>query len=82
MDWAIMIHEIVFGTLMLKKKTFVLVVCADLIRGATNQGLKVRGPIRLPTKTLRVTTRKSPCGEGKFLSLSFSKMGMGMGALV
>merc|ERR1712150_404894 len=27
-------------------------------------GLKVRGPVRLPTKTLRITTRKSPCGEG------------------
>jgi len=39
-------------------------VCAELIKGATNQGLKVRGPIRLPTKTLRITTRKSPCGEG------------------
>jgi ribosomal protein uS10 len=24
----------------------------------------VRGPIRLPTKILRITTRKSPCGEG------------------
>jgi len=39
-------------------------VCAELIKGASNQGLKVRGPIRLPTKTLRITTRKSPCGEG------------------
>ena len=26
--------------------------------------LKVKGPVRLPTKTLRITTRKSPCGEG------------------
>ena len=26
--------------------------------------LKVRGPARLPTKVLTVTTRKSPCGEG------------------
>ena len=24
----------------------------------------VKGPVRIPTKTLRVTTRKSPCGEG------------------
>mmetsp|Transcript_29470 Transcript_29470/g.82307 ORF Transcript_29470/g.82307 Transcript_29470/m.82307 type:complete len:128 (+) Transcript_29470:87-470(+) len=39
-------------------------VCAELIRGATNQGLKVRGPVRLPTKNLLITTRKSPCGEG------------------
>merc|ERR1712222_68693 len=39
-------------------------VCADLIRGAKEKDLKVKGPIRLPTKTLSITTRKSPCGEG------------------
>merc|ERR1712159_835359 len=39
-------------------------VCADLIRGAEEKRLKVKGPVRLPTKTLRITTRKSPCGEG------------------
>lgn len=39
-------------------------VCSDLIRGAKDKELKVKGPVRMPTKTLRVTTRKSPCGEG------------------
>ena len=39
-------------------------VCADLIRGAKEKKLKVKGPVRLPTKTLVLTTRKSPCGEG------------------
>merc|ERR1712176_1167731 len=39
-------------------------VCADLIRGAKEKRLKVEGPVRLPTKVLRITTRKSPCGEG------------------
>jgi len=39
-------------------------VCADLIRGAKQQMLKVKGPVRMPTKILHVTTRKSPCGEG------------------
>ncbi|KAJ1640276.1 40S ribosomal protein S20-like protein [Pavlovales sp. CCMP2436] len=39
-------------------------VCADLIRGAKDKDLKVKGPVRLPTKHLRITTRKSPCGEG------------------
>ncbi|KAJ1622559.1 ribosomal protein S10 domain-containing protein [Pavlovales sp. CCMP2436] len=39
-------------------------VCADLIRGAKDKHLKVKGPVRLPTKHLRITTRKSPCGEG------------------
>merc|ERR1711998_524332 len=39
-------------------------VCNDLIKGAKDKRLKVKGPVRLPTKVLRVTTRKSPCGEG------------------
>ncbi|XP_074084132.1 small ribosomal subunit protein uS10-like [Macrotis lagotis] len=38
--------------------------CADLIRGAKEKNLKVKGPVRMPTKTLRITTRKTPCGEG------------------
>jgi small subunit ribosomal protein S20e len=39
-------------------------VCADLISGAKKQKLKVKGPVRMPTKILRITTRKTPCGEG------------------
>ncbi|CAN8066301.1 unnamed protein product [Agarophyton chilense] len=39
-------------------------VCTDLIRGAKDKDLRVKGPVRMPTKTLRITTRKSPCGEG------------------
>ena len=39
-------------------------VCADIKRIATEKKVKVAGPIRLPTKYLRITTRKSPCGEG------------------
>ena len=39
-------------------------VCADLIRGAKEQRLKVRGPVHLPTKVLVHTTRRTPCGEG------------------
>merc|ERR1712002_1352724 len=39
-------------------------VCADLIKGAKDKNLKVKGPVRMPTKTLRITTRKTPCGEG------------------
>merc|ERR1712203_1168958 len=38
-------------------------VCGDLIRGAKEKELKVKGPVRMPTKTLRITTRKTPCGE-------------------
>jgi small subunit ribosomal protein S20e len=41
-------------------------VCSDLKRQAEDNGLKgkVTGPVRLPTRTLRITTRKTPCGEG------------------
>lgn len=41
-------------------------VCADLIKGAKDKRLKVKGPVRMPTKVLHITTRKSPCGEGMF----------------
>merc|ERR1712189_162248 len=39
-------------------------VCSDLIKSAKEKTLKVKGPVRMPTKTLRITTRKTPCGEG------------------
>ncbi|RAL51375.1 hypothetical protein DM860_010877 [Cuscuta australis] len=39
-------------------------VCADLVRGAKDKSLRVKGPVRIPTKVLHITTRKSPCGEG------------------
>ena len=39
-------------------------VCEDLIKGAKAKRLTHAGPVRLPTKVLRITTRKSPCGEG------------------
>lgn len=43
-------------------------VCADLVRGAKDKRLRVKGPVRMPTKVLHITTRKSPCGEGLFFS--------------
>ncbi|KAI7840626.1 hypothetical protein COHA_005648 [Chlorella ohadii] len=39
-------------------------VCADLVRGAKEKQLKVKGPVRMPTRVLKITTRKSPCGNG------------------
>ena len=37
----------------------------DYIRSITEKtGVPMRGPIPLPTKKLRLTTRKSPCGDG------------------
>lgn len=43
---------------------FIILVCSELINGANKQKLKVKGPVRMPTKILRITTRKTPCGEG------------------
>lgn len=35
-----------------------------MIRAAKENAVQVNGPVRMPTKTLRITTRKTPCGEG------------------
>lgn len=40
-------------------------VCDDIRGIAEKTGVGLRGPIPLPTKKLKVTTRKSPSGEGK-----------------
>ncbi len=40
-------------------------ICNDIGGIAQKTGVSLRGPIPLPTKKLKVTTRKSPCGEGK-----------------
>jgi len=38
----------------------------DYIRDIVEKtGVEMRGPIPLPTKRLKVTTRKCPCGDGK-----------------
>ena len=34
-------------------------VSADLVNRAKDKQLRVKGPVRLPTKVLKVTTRKS-----------------------
>lgn len=39
-------------------------VSAMLIEAAKSKHVQVRGPVRMPTKVLRITTRKTPCGEG------------------
>jgi small subunit ribosomal protein S10 len=39
-------------------------VCSSIKDIAEKTGVEIRGPIPLPTKRLKVTTRKSPCGNG------------------
>merc|ERR1711907_487096 len=38
--------------------------CNEMTTRAKNKQYETRGPVRIPTKILRITTRKSPCGEG------------------
>jgi small subunit ribosomal protein S10 len=40
-------------------------VCNYIKDIAEKTGVEIRGPIPLPTKKLKITTRKSPDGEGK-----------------
>ena len=39
-------------------------ICETIKDIANKSGIIARGPIPLPTKRLKVTTRKSPCGDG------------------
>ncbi len=40
-------------------------VCTSIKDIVEKTGVNVHGPIPLPTKKLKVTTRKCPCGDGK-----------------
>ncbi|MCK4243259.1 30S ribosomal protein S10 [Candidatus Bathyarchaeota archaeon] len=39
-------------------------LCSEIKDIASKTGVKLAGPIPLPTKRLTVPTRKSPCGQG------------------
>ncbi len=39
-------------------------VCKEIKEITEKTGIKVRGPLPLPTKRLRVVTRKAPSGQG------------------
>jgi|TARA_B100000315_G_C14225540_1_gene428475 small subunit ribosomal protein S10 len=39
-------------------------ICNSIGDLAKKSGIVIRGPVPLPTKKLKVTTRKSPCGDG------------------
>jgi small subunit ribosomal protein S10 len=40
-------------------------ICNSIVEIAKKTKVEVRGPIPLPTKKLKLTTRRSPDGEGK-----------------
>ncbi|MFC1666173.1 30S ribosomal protein S10 [Nanoarchaeota archaeon] len=39
-------------------------ICGNIKELAKKSGIAISGPIPLPTKKLKITTRKSPCGDG------------------
>ena len=51
-------------TLTSRKPASLEKVCSDLIERAKSKDLRVKGPVRLPTKNLKINTRKTPNGEG------------------
>ncbi|EQL02118.1 hypothetical protein G6O67_004863 [Ophiocordyceps sinensis] len=51
-------------TLTSKKVNILEKVCSEIIERAKSKDLRAKGPVRLPTQTLKITTRKTPCGEG------------------
>lgn len=57
------IHKIRI-TLTSRKVASLEKVCTELIDRAKGKELRVKGPVRLPTKNLKISTRKTPNGEG------------------
>ncbi|RLV92376.1 40S ribosomal protein S20 [Spathaspora sp. JA1] len=39
-------------------------VSANIIKNAVDHNIVKKGPVRMPTKVLKITTRKTPNGEG------------------
>ena len=39
-------------------------ICESIKEIAKKAGVPISGPIPLPTKKMKITTRKSPCGDG------------------
>jgi small subunit ribosomal protein S10 len=40
-------------------------ICETIENIAKKAGINISGPVPLPNKKMRITTRKSPCGDGK-----------------
>jgi len=57
------IHKIRI-TLTSRKVSSLEKVCQELIDRSKSKDLSVKGPVRMPTKNLKISTRKTPCGEG------------------
>lgn len=61
---ASMYRHLAVACLCLLPHTIPHTACREFVEKAKAQEIKVRGPVRMPVKTLRITTRKTPNGEG------------------
>merc|ERR1712110_1194040 len=61
------------GTISAQNVKAVDKACSEIVSRAkainargneTGQSIKIKGPRPMPTRRLRITTRKTPCGEG------------------
>lgn len=56
------------GKVRIKLSSIDVAALNDIIRMikeiASKAGVVMRGPIPLPTRRMKITTRKSPCGDG------------------
>ncbi len=50
--------------LISRNKDDVVRIAKQIVEIAKSVGIKFKGPIPLPTKTLKISTRKTPCGDG------------------
>ncbi|MEM3839184.1 MAG: 30S ribosomal protein S10 [Candidatus Micrarchaeaceae archaeon] len=50
--------------LISRNKDDVVRIGKQIIEIAKSAGIKFKGPIPLPTKILKISTRKTPCGDG------------------
>jgi small subunit ribosomal protein S10 len=50
--------------LISRKKNDIVSIVKQIIEIAKTSGIKFKGPIPLPTRTLNISTRKTPCGDG------------------
>jgi small subunit ribosomal protein S10 len=39
-------------------------VCSQIKEIANKSGVQLKGPVPLPTKRLKISTRRTPCGDG------------------
>ncbi len=50
--------------LISRRKSDVGAIARQIVEIAKSLGIKYKGPIPLPTRTMTVSTRKTPCGDG------------------